>query len=250
MRVRLVFSLLTICALPLQAGANGVLLPSVPAIVAQAAQTAALENAGVTVHERHITLDAQAGPAHFRQQNDAIMLMTDGEYAHIHFLRIEENGHTLSANDLAKREAENNATLERGEGIFKQPFDRRYLGDYQYTTSPCNCEANAIDVHFSSLLRDDQHGTGTMRIDPATGNVLELTYTPNVLPDHANSGTVTETFGQALAGLWTIVRIDRVYSGRVLFVGGHGTVTETLDQFHHFTNVGIGEDYYRTAMLQ
>jgi hypothetical protein len=250
MRARLALCLLTMSVVPLQAAANAVLLPSVPAIVAQAAQTAALENAGVTVHERHITIVAQAGPAHFSQENDAIMLMTDGEYAHIHFLRIEENGHTLSAADVAKREAQNNAALERGEGVFKQPFDRRYLGDYQYTTAPCGCEANDIDVHFSSLLRDDQHGAGTMRIDPATGHVLELTYTPNVLPDHANSGTVTETFGQALAGLWTIVRVDRVYSGRMLFVAGHGTVTETLDHFHHFTNAGTGEDYYRTAMTQ
>jgi hypothetical protein len=250
MRARTALCLLVTSALPLNAGANALLSPNVPAIVAQAAQTAALENAGVTVHERHIALVAQAGPAHFTQQNDAIMLMTDGEYAHIHFLRIEENGHTLSANDVAKREAESNATLERGEGVFKQPFDHRFLGDYQYTTAPCACDSNDIDVHFSSLLRDDQHGAGTMRIDPATGHVLELTYTPNVLPEHANSGTVTETFGQALAGLWTIVRIDRVYAGRVLFVGGHGTVTETLDHFHHFTDAGTGEDYYHMAMLQ
>ncbi|MGC2129540.1 MAG: hypothetical protein WA629_05515 [Candidatus Aquilonibacter sp.] len=249
MRIRILLCLLTIGALgaPVRASAPA---SSIPAIVQQAAQTAALENSGVTVHERHITVLAEAGPAHFTQSNDAIMLMTDGAYTHIHYLYIEERGHALGANDVAKRESENNRDLERGVGFFKQPFDRRYIADYQYTTAPCTCDPGEIDVHFTSLVRDDQHGAGTMRIDEGTGHVMELTYTPNVLPDRANSATINETFGQALPGLWTIVRIDREYSGRVLFVSGHGTVTELLDHFHHFTNAGTGEAYYRTAMLQ
>ena len=249
MRLRILLCLLTICALGVPARASAP-MSSVPAIVRQAAQTAALENSGVTVHERHITLSAEAGPAHFTQSNDAIMLMADGEYTHIHYLDIEEKGHVLEANDVAKRETANNRDLERGVGFFKQPFDQRYTADYQYTTAPCACNAFQIDVHFTSPIRDDQHGTGTMRIDQATGHVMELTYTPNVLPDHANSGTVTETFGQALPGLWTIMRIDREYSGRMLFVSGRGVVTEVLDHFHHFTNAETGEAYYRMAMLQ
>ena len=190
----------------------------------------------MTVHERHITLLAEAGPAHFTQSNDAIMLMADGEYTHIHYLDIEERGHALEANDVAKRETENNRDLERGAGFFKQPYDQRYTADYQYSTAPCACNAFAIDVHFTSPMRDDQHGAGVMRIDVATGHVMELSYTPNIPADHANSGTVTETFGQALPGLWTIVRIDREYSGRMLFVSGHGTRCDrsprSLPSFH------------------
>jgi len=249
MRIRILLCLLTICALAVPARASAP-ASSIPAVVQQAAQTAALENSGVTVHERHVSVEAEAGPAHFSQSNDAIMLMTDGAYTHIHYLYIEEKGHALSASDVAKREATNNRDLERGVGFFKQPFDRRFIADYQYTTAPCACDAGQIDVHFTSLMRDDQHGAGTMRIDQTTGHVMELTYTPNVLPDRANSATISETFGQALPGLWTIVRIDREYSGRVLFVSGHGTVTEVLDHFRHFTNAETGEAYYRTAMLQ
>lgn len=249
MRIRILLCLLTICVLALPARASAP-ASSIPAVVQQAAQTAALENSGVTVHERHITVSAEAGLAHFSQSNEAIMLMTDGAYTHIHYLDIEEKGHALGANDVAKRETANNRDLERGAGFFKQPFDQRYTADYQYTTAPCACDAGVIDVHFASLIHDDQHGAGTMRIDEATGHVMELTYTQYVLPDHANTGTVSETFGQALPGLWTIVRIDRVYSGRVLFVSGHGTVTEVLDHFRHFTNAETGEAYYRAAMLQ
>ena len=249
MRLRILLCLLTICALGATARASAP-MSNIPSVVQRAAQTAAIENSGVTVHERHITLSAEAGPAHFTQSNDAIMLMIDGTYTHIHYVRIEEKGRVLGENDVAKRETANNKDLERGTGFFKQPFDRRYIADYQYTTVPCACEAGEIDVHFTSLVHDDQHGVGTMRIDEATSHVTELTYTPYVLPDHANSATISETFGQALPGLWTIVRIDRVYDGRVLFVSGHGTVTEVLDHFHHFTNAGTGEEYYRTAMLQ
>ncbi|MGB6985022.1 MAG: hypothetical protein WBD74_03495 [Candidatus Aquilonibacter sp.] len=241
--------MLTTCALSAPACASA-LTSSIPAVVQQAARTAALENSGVTVHERHIVISAEAGPARFTQSSDAIMLMIDGEYTHIHYLQIEEKGHALAPNDVAKRETANNEDLERGVGVFKQPFDRSYIADYQYSIVPCICDAGEIDVYFTSLMRDDQHGVGTMRVDEATGHVMELTYTPYVLPDRANSATITETFGQALPGLWTIVRIDRVYGGRVLFVSGHGTVTEVLDHFHHFTNAGTGEEYYRTAMLQ
>jgi hypothetical protein len=236
------------CALGVYASARAASV--VPPIVARAAQTAALESFGVIVLERHITLSAAAGPAHFSQSNDAIMLMNDATYEHIHYLRIEENGHVLSASETAKREAANNHDLEAGKDVFKQPFDRRYLTDYQYTIVPCACASGEIAVHFTSPIADALHGTGDMHIDEVSGHVLDLVYTPNVLPEHANAGLVSETFGQALPGLWTIVRIDRTYSGRVLFVGGHGTVTEMLDHFHHFTDAEVGEAYYRTAMMQ
>lgn len=248
MKLRLLLGMLTICALGVHASARA--SSSVPPIVARAAQTAALEGFGVIVHDRHITLVAAAGPAHFSQSSDAIMLMNDATYSHIHYLRIEENGHVLNASEMAKREAANNHELEAGKDVFKQPFDRRYLADYQYTIVPCTCASGEIAVHFTSRIADTQHGAGDMHIDEATGHVLDLTYTPNVWPDHANAGLVSETFGQALPGLWAIVRIDRTYTGRVLFVTGHSTVTEVLDNFHHFTDAEAGEAYYHAAMTQ
>jgi hypothetical protein len=79
--------------------------------------------------------------------------------------------------------------------------------------------------------------------------VLDLHYTPFVFPEHANSGTTTETFGEPIAGLWTIVRIDRVYGGRVLFVSGHGTMAEVLDHFHRFPDQSAGVAFYRSSTL-
>ena len=87
-----------------------------------------------------------------------------------------------------------------------------------------------------------------MVVDAASGRVTSLSYTPYVFPDHASAGSVTETFGDALPGLWTIVRIDRTYNGRVLFVTGHGVATETLDHFHRFANANLGFAFFRTAI--
>jgi hypothetical protein len=224
--------------------------PAVPAPVLAAAQTALGDNAGAIVHERHISVSAVAGPARFTQQNDAVLLMVDGAYRHIHFSKIVENGHTLSAEEVAKRENENNAQFERGDGFFKQPYDKRYLADYAYDVVPqCTCPSGQTEVHFSTTMHDAQHGEGTMRIDQTTGHVIEVRYTPFVFPDHANAGTTTETFGEPIAGLWTIVRIDREYTGRVLFVPGHGTATETLDHFRRFADPEAGVAFYRSATL-
>ncbi len=217
----------------------------IPPIVTQAAQFAAASTSGVIVHERHISVVAVAGPAHFSATNDAMLLLSDGAYRHIHFLRMAENGKTLSAEQVAKREDQNNTQFEKGEGFFKQPFDRRYLTDYDYTT--VSSSGSQVTVGFNSGLHDEQHGAGQMQIDPSTGRVLSVSYQPYVLPDHASAGNVTETFGEALPGFWTIVRIDRTYSGRMLFVSGHGTASETLDHFHRFTDADAGFAFFRTA---
>jgi hypothetical protein len=222
----------------------------VPSVVAQAATVNAADNAGTIVHERHMDVAAVAGPAHFSQSNDAMLLMIDGQYRHIHYSKIVENGKTLSTPDVTKRESDDNAQLEKGEGFFKQPFDKRYLSDYQYAVVPCSsCAANEVAVQFASALRDAQHGNGTMHIDGTSGRVIDVVYTPFVLPEHASAGTTTETLGEALPGLWTIVRIERSYSGRVLFVGGHGTAVETLDHFHRFSDQSAGVAFFRSSTL-
>ncbi len=245
MRARVFLCLLSLSAVVLGATSASA-QPGIPAIVAQAAQFTAVETSGIIVHERHMSVIAAAGPAHFSEMNDDVLLLSDGAYRHIHFLRMAENGRTLSADQMLKRENANNVEFEHGEGFFKQPFDRRYLTDYSYAVT--SASGDLITVAFASALRDEQHGKGEMIVDATSGRISSLTYTPYVFPDHASGGTVTETFGEALPGLWTIVRIDSTYSGRVLFVTGHGAATETLDHFHRFTNAGVGFAFYRTAM--
>jgi hypothetical protein len=56
------------------------------------------------------------------------------------------------------------------------------------------------------------------------------------MPPHATTGTVVESFGEAVPGMWTIVSIDHSYTGRVAFFRGIGTLTEREDHFQRFDN--------------
>lgn len=223
---------------------------SVPSLVARAAAYNASALSGVVVQERHIDLHVSAGPAHFSEQNDAVVMLEDGAYKELRYLRIATNGKTLDAKQMMQRQVQDNGELSRGLAFFKQPYDARYLHDYTYAPAPCpDCVSGARAIRFHSIVRDDQHGDGTMRIEERSGKVLGVVYTPDVLPQHASSGTTTEIFGSAAPGLWTIVQIDREYSGRVAFIHGSGNMTERLDHFQRFTTAYAGINYLRHATL-
>lgn len=204
---------------------------------------------GVLVEERHVQFNASAGPAHFSQQNDAIVMLEDGEYKRLRYLRIVENGKTLSPDKVAEKEAENNADLQRGKTFFKQPYDARYMRDYSFTEAACPCVPHERSIAFVSQVRDDQHGDGTILLDPSTGRVLSVSYTPNVLPNHASSGTTVETFGEAVPGVWTIIAIDHEYSGHVAFFHGSGKMLERMDHFQRFSTSYAGMQYLQRASL-
>lgn len=208
----------------------------VPDVVQRAAALNAASMSGALVEERHVDLNVSAGPAHYSERNDAMILVEDGVFKEVRYLHIVRNGESLSAGEVAQRESQNNDDLDHGKMFFKQPFDARYFHDYTYTDTSCACGPRAQEIAFHSDIPDDQHGNGTMIIDPSTGRVMNLTYTPNVLPQHASAATTVETFGDAAPGVWTIVSIDRSYSGHVAFIHGSGTMTERLDHFQRFVN--------------
>ncbi|MHB8147078.1 MAG: hypothetical protein ACYDGM_07465 [Vulcanimicrobiaceae bacterium] len=217
---------------------------AVPAVVARAAAANATALEGTIVHDRHMSVAVSAGPLHYSEQNDAVLLMVGGQYQRLRYTRVVENGKALDADRIAQLETKTDRLLQSGKGTFKQPFDQRYLEDYTYQTDPaCACGPNTAAIRFHSLVRDDQHGDGLMRIDRASGRVLDVTYTPDILPAHANSCTTTESFADVLPGVWTIVRIERSYRGHIAFFGGGGDVVETLNHFKIVPNAQSGLAY-------
>ena len=88
-----------------------------------------------------------------------------------------------------------------------------------------------------------------MLIDTSNGHVMSLTYTPNVLPPRASSETTTETFGEAVPGLWTLTVIEHTYSGHIAFFRGSGAMTERLDHFQRFGNVVAAMQYLQRASI-
>jgi hypothetical protein len=56
----------------------------------------------------------------------------------------------------------------------------------------------------------------------------------NVAPDHASSGHVNETYGAAMSGLWTCMRSEETYKGRLGFIGGAATLAYSYDHFKRY----------------
>ena len=102
---------------------------------------------------------------------------------------------------------------------------------------------------FGSSIRDTQHGSGTMWIETATGRVDRLSYIPNVLPSHATFGSVTETSGWVLPGVWYVIRIDGTYQGKAFILKGTGAFSGVFDHFRRYPTVTQGEAALRAGTI-
>ncbi len=80
-----------------------------------------------------------------------------------------------------------------------------------------------------------------MWIDSTTARVKELIYTPNVLPSHATSGSVTEISSSAAPGIWYVTRIDESYRGHEAIISGTGTFSGTFDRIRRFSSPAQGQ---------
>ena len=193
--------------------------------------------------QRHFATEIQGGPFRHREQSDSGFLMVDGHYLKIAYYRIARDGKEFSPADLESRNQQTNQDWAAGKIYFKEPYDSRYLNEYTFALQdPCSsCDDGMVAVNFSSAIHDAQHGSGTMWIDAATAHVERLMYTPNELPSHASTGTVTETSGQVLPGLWYVTRIDEHFEGHAFLFRGTGTFTATFDHFQRFATPSNGQ---------
>jgi hypothetical protein len=215
---------------------------SIPGIVERAAEAYAKNIKGIVGMQRHFSTSISAGPVRHSEQSDSGLLLNDGAFVALEYYRIVRDGHAFSSRQLEERNTQTNEGWAAGKVFFKEPYDRRYLGDYRYDAlvTCAECPAGTVAVKFFSSIHDAQHGDGTMWVEQATARVEKLTYVPNALPPHATSGTVTETTTEALPGMWFVTRIDQTYTGRFLLVYGTGTFTGTIDRFQRFTSVADG----------
>ena len=150
---------------------------------------------GVFGMQRHFTTLINAGVAKHSEQSDSGLLFKDGVFVGAHYTHIVDDGKAFSAAQVKDRDKQTNQGWLAGKIFFKEPYDRHFVADYTFTTvSPCtNCPSGTVAIKFSSGKHDDQHGSGTMWIETARARVVKLTYVPYALPQHATSGTVTET---------------------------------------------------------
>ncbi|MFN2450586.1 MAG: hypothetical protein ABR508_12490 [Candidatus Baltobacteraceae bacterium] len=223
-----------------------------PPIVQRASQAYAAQMRGIVGMQRHFTTSVRGGPVQHGEQSDSGQLMQDGRFVKIAYYRIARDGKAFSATQLTDRNTQTNKDWAQGKVFFKEPYDPQYIGDYSFgAPQPAcsSCPAGTVGVPFTSAVHDAQHGNGTVYIDRAKAHVIKLTYTPNVLPPHASSGTITELGGQALPGLWYVVHIDEIYRGHAFLFSGMGTFTGTFDHFRRFSNLAAGQSALQNASI-
>jgi len=197
---------------------------------------------GIIGMQRHFSTVINGGPVHHTEVSDSGLLLKDGAYVNIRYYRIADDGSAFSAAKIAQRNTQTNSDWSAGKIFFKEPYDRRYVADYQFQapTTEAFCGAAAA-VAFSSTVKDAQHGSGWMCIDQSSARVTKLSYVPNAFPPHASAGSVTETSGTALTGMWYVTRIDETYNGHALIIHGNATFTGVVDHFRRFSDVSSAQ---------
>jgi hypothetical protein len=214
-----------------------------PSELASAAAAVYLrENRGVIGYQRHLVQQTTAPANNDLFVSDGKFVWRDGAFAKMKFFLVTDNGRALSQADVDKRTAESNEGWTSGKAMFREPFEPGHLGDYTYDASgeAGVCSSTAIAVRFTSKLRDQQHGDGTMCIDVASKHALLLKFVPAELPPHASTATVTETLGEALPGTWHVVKVEEHYGGQVLFIRGTLDVTVDYKDFRRFETIDAG----------
>jgi hypothetical protein len=216
---------------------------TVPTLVQRAAAVYSADVRGTLGMQRHFSTTIKAGPIRHTETSDSGCLFSNGAFVGIKYYRLIQDGKTFSAKQLQAREAQTNRDWAAGKIFFKEPYDQHFLGDYGFSQPQVctGCPNTLLVVRFTSAIQDAQHGNGMMWLDSTTARVKELIYTPNVLPSHATSGTVTEISSNPAPGIWYVTRIDESYRGHQLIISGTGTFTATFDQIRRFPSLAQGQ---------
>lgn len=225
--------------------------PVVPDLVVRAANVYTANVRGVIGMQRHFSTVLHTGSVHHTEESESGQLMQNGAFVQIVYYSIANDGRAFTKSQIAQRDAQTNQDWTVGKIFFKEPYDRRFTKDYRFEQpQACGaCPAGTLAVNFASTIQDTQHGSGTMWIDAASARVTRLTYIPNVLPPHATFGTVTEIYGEAMPGVWFVVRIEGTYQGRAFLLKGTGTFTGVFDHFRRFATVASGKAALRNGTL-
>jgi hypothetical protein len=236
--------LVCILLAPAATGGQGdAAVTAVPSLVEKAALAYAAELHGAIGMQRHFSTTIKAGPVTHTETSDSGILFDNGTFVKIKYYRIADDGKAFSAAQILARESETNTDWSAGKIFFKEPYDERYMQDYSFSAAQAcsGCPSGLMAVNFTSTIQDAQHGKGIMWIDSASAHVTELIYTPNALPSHATSGSVTEVSSNPVPDIWYVTRINETYQGHELIVSGTGAFTGTFDEIRHFASLAQGQ---------
>jgi len=223
------------------AGATQPAPPDAASVAASVVRALDAQLRGVIAFRLRYTFE-ERGPGHDKTAAvDSMRLLKDGELIAVRLLREVQNGKTVSATDLANDQAKVDKQLPTDD--YRLPITPDALKEYQfaYSQAPCDaCPAGSVQIAFTSLKRDTDHGDGIAVVDRATYRIVRLDFHPSALPAHADSGTIAMQFGAVLPDLWDVTETTQHYTGHMLVFTGWGHVVQTYDEYRRFASVEEG----------
>lgn len=216
---------------------------AVPTAAEQIVQRFSADAAGV-VASRQIVVSEQKAPGHNEHdEQEMTILQQDRKTLAVRYHRMVSKGKLLTAEELAKQQAEAD---KRYAGAppkistrFSLPQYPEAVADYTFS-APKPCAGCGETIEFTSAVKDERHGHGTMTVDPSTSRISKMEFIPNVPPKPATEARVAYTYGRHDDGSWGAVRIEEHYAGHVLLVSGTLDRTTTVPHVKHFATLEEG----------
>ncbi|MNY00637.1 hypothetical protein D3C86_1331380 [compost metagenome] len=157
---------------------------------------------------------------------------------------MQRDGKPVKASEMSEEERKINEANRQAKSLPKLPFDPRHMDAYSFTDGgPCtDCEPGTRLVRFTSSLKDEQHGTGTMRID-ARYRITAFDFTPNALPANVNEGRLRFVRAEVLPGTFATRTIEGDFKGGQAFVRGSVKLEERREGYQRFKSLEEALNY-------
>lgn len=200
----------------------------VPQIVTRAADRALHDHHGIVGYRLQQITELHAARFYKRSDNFVMAAVFDGDQLiGIRVLQFTQNGREATAEEkTAIKSSLERASVAPG---FAVPFDARHFAEYNYV------QIGASSVRFTSLARDARHGDGVFT-ENAQGDVIRMSYVPDVLPPHADAGTITIERSEVLPGFWATATETQHYQGHYGPFQGYGEILTKERDFRRFQN--------------
>ncbi|MBV8067148.1 MAG: hypothetical protein JO113_04155 [Candidatus Eremiobacteraeota bacterium] len=202
--------------------------PGAPPALVQVAQRYAETSRGVVMFQMHRVFDVHSA---FQGRHEDIVMRgvyDDGTTVRVKVYSYTIDGKPAGASDVSSLEY--SWDHPKPGDVFAPPYDPRYLDAYQYQPG------GPSTINFTSSVRDAGHGRGKFAYD-AQDDVVSITYEPNALPPHANSGTISDLRSEVLPGYWAIAQETQEYKGRYGPFAASGTMQITFSDFRRFPDL-------------
>jgi hypothetical protein len=206
-----------------------VILPSgAPPALAQVAHRYMKTTQGVVAFQILRVFDVHGGFS--SRHEDLVMngIYDNGRLVRVRVVSYSINGRAASATEIAG--VEQSWNHPNPSDVFAPPYDARNFGGYHYTGG------GPSTIYFQSDIRDAGHGRGSFTYD-AQGDVVGVTYQPDVLPPHASSGTITDLRSEVLPRYWAVTQETQQYRGTYGPFAAAGTIQVWYSNFRRYPNL-------------